>query len=54
MNAVVIEYKGERYAATGKIGTCRSTGELMAEYESIDDPGKRIWVSGSGRVEEDA
>jgi hypothetical protein len=41
------------FVFTGKTGVDVVTGELAAEYESVDGDGARLWLYPDGRVVED-
>src|SRR5580765_6411133 len=58
-----VQYKGETYWHTGKMGTHIATGEPSAEYESeehsertgrIEKTGRRLWRRASGAIEPDS
>lgn len=50
MIPTMFEHDGMIFAATAKTGRRISTGENASEYEAIEQPGLRVWMTEAGEV----
>jgi hypothetical protein len=48
-----VEVCGEMFHWTGKVGTNRRTNLPAAEFQSAQNPGKRVWILQNGEIVEE-
>jgi hypothetical protein len=49
----MLTHQGEKYTQTGKVGYNFAEKQAAREYESIDDDGKRVWMTADKKVKPD-